>query len=271
MFRTATGAVAAIKGKAIRNISISDVSMKHEYLVVDIMDDVILRIDIMAKHSFVLDMLRQVLQYATATLPLTVGYDSQAEGLQIVVQRQQRIPGNSEAIVRATGTRDLKLSKTWVVEPNKEWDIRTQCHKAEYVINHKAEVPKTCSNISQEAEILVTRWSSNLDEQQKKYAKKFLLENWSIVSGVTNSDDRINVAKHTINTAGIDPIRQRPRRIPPAKRGEMADLIKDMQERKVIEPSNSPWCSPVVLVKKKGWVYRIFRGLQKVERNDQEE
>uniref|UniRef100_A0A1A9Z8I5 U3 small nucleolar RNA-associated protein 20 domain-containing protein n=1 Tax=Glossina pallidipes TaxID=7398 RepID=A0A1A9Z8I5_GLOPL len=38
-FRTATGEEAAIKGKIMRNISISDVSMKHEFMVAEIMDE----------------------------------------------------------------------------------------------------------------------------------------------------------------------------------------------------------------------------------------
>uniref|UniRef100_A0A1A9ZWQ2 Peptidase A2 domain-containing protein n=1 Tax=Glossina pallidipes TaxID=7398 RepID=A0A1A9ZWQ2_GLOPL len=119
-FRSTTGEECAIKGKAIRNISISDVSMKHEFLVADIMNEVILGIDFMTKHGFVLDMEKQVLQYANVTLPLSVGYDIQAEMLQVVVQREQKIPPNSKPIVWATGTRELKLSKTWVVGSTKE-------------------------------------------------------------------------------------------------------------------------------------------------------
>uniref|UniRef100_A0A1A9VJA8 CCHC-type domain-containing protein n=1 Tax=Glossina austeni TaxID=7395 RepID=A0A1A9VJA8_GLOAU len=82
-FRTATGDEAAFKGKIIRNISISDVLMKHKFLVADIIDELIQGMEFMAKHSFVLDMKRQVLQYVNATLPLTVGYDRQAEVLQV--------------------------------------------------------------------------------------------------------------------------------------------------------------------------------------------
>ncbi|XP_037896545.1 uncharacterized protein LOC119641780 [Glossina fuscipes] len=240
------------------------------------MDEVILGMDFMAKHGLVLDMKRQVLQYANVTLPLTVGYDRQAEVLQVVVQRQQKIPPNSEAIVWAAATEELRLNKTWVVELNKEYtkdniiigkavvspvnnlipvrllnptnvttkihkgDIIAQCQKAEYVVDHQAETPKTRPTVSPEAEILIIGWTSNLDEQQKKYAKKFLVENWSIFADGTNLNGRTNAVKHIINTVGADPIRQRPRRIPLAKRRKVADLIKDMQEQKVIEPSNSP-------------------------------
>lgn len=132
--------------------------------------------DFMAKYGFVLDIKRQLLQYTNVTLPFAVGYDRQAEVLQVVVQRQQKISSNSEGYLWATGTRELKLSKTWVVEPNKEctkdiiiignavvspvnnltpvWvlkltsvttkvhkgDIIAQCQTAEYVINHQTEI-----------------------------------------------------------------------------------------------------------------------------------
>uniref|UniRef100_A0A1A9VFK1 Reverse transcriptase/retrotransposon-derived protein RNase H-like domain-containing protein n=1 Tax=Glossina austeni TaxID=7395 RepID=A0A1A9VFK1_GLOAU len=85
------------------------------------------------------------------------------------------------------------LIPVWVSNPTSattkvcEGDIIAQCQTAEYMINHQAEVPKTCAKISQEAEILVKRWTSKLDEQRKKYPKKFLLENLSIFDAVTNS------------------------------------------------------------------------------------
>lgn len=62
--------------KAITNISISDVLMKHGFLVGDIMDEIILWMDFMAKHGFVLNMKRRALQYANVTLVLTVGCDT---------------------------------------------------------------------------------------------------------------------------------------------------------------------------------------------------
>uniref|UniRef100_A0A1A9UD29 CCHC-type domain-containing protein n=1 Tax=Glossina austeni TaxID=7395 RepID=A0A1A9UD29_GLOAU len=101
----------------------------------DIMDEVILGMDFMAKHGFVLDMKRQVLQYANVTLPLTVGYDRQAEVLQVVVQRQQKIPPKCEVIVWATATQEIRLSKIWVVEPSKE------CTKGNIIIGKAVVSP----------------------------------------------------------------------------------------------------------------------------------
>uniref|UniRef100_A0A1A9V208 Integrase_H2C2 domain-containing protein n=1 Tax=Glossina austeni TaxID=7395 RepID=A0A1A9V208_GLOAU len=53
------------------------------------MDEVILGMDFMAKHGFVLNVERQVLQYANVTLPVTMGYNRHSEISHIAVQRQQ--------------------------------------------------------------------------------------------------------------------------------------------------------------------------------------
>ncbi|XP_045115437.1 uncharacterized protein LOC123507006 [Portunus trituberculatus] len=47
------------------------------------------------------------------------------------------------------------------------------------------------------------------------------------------------------------PIKQAPRRIAPAYRLEMEQVMEDFQRQGVIEKSSSPWASAVVLVKKK--------------------
>ena len=56
---------------------------------------------------------------------------------------------------------------------------------------------------------------------------------------------KTNVVKHTINTGDALPIRQQPRRLPFHQREEVQrlDMLKG-----VIEPANSPWSSPIVIV-----------------------
>ena len=82
---------------------------------------------------------------------------------------------------------------------------------------------------------------------------------------------RTDVIKHHIDTQGARPIRQPPRRLPMAKRKVGEDAVADMYERGVIEPSTSPWSSPVVLVKKKSGDTRFcvdYRKLNNVTRKD---
>ena len=54
-----------------------------------------------------------------------------------------------------------------------------------------------------------------------------------------------------IDTGDARPIRQTPRRLPLAKQSLINDLLEDMKSQGVIEESDSPWSSPVVLVRKK--------------------
>ena len=60
-----------------------------------------------------------------------------------------------------------------------------------------------------------------------------------------------DVVTYSIDTGDHPPIRQQPRRVPFALRGKITDMVDDMLERGVIQPSSSPWASPVVLLAKK--------------------
>ena len=74
-----------------------------------------------------------------------------------------------------------------------------------------------------------------------------------------------------IDTGGAPPKRQRPRRMPFSVREQVSRQVKKMQEDGVIQPSNSPWASPIVLVRKKDGTHRFcidYRELNAVTRQD---
>ena len=60
-----------------------------------------------------------------------------------------------------------------------------------------------------------------------------------------------DVQDHNIDTGIANPIRQPPRRLPFNQREEIHWLLDGMLSRGVIETSQGPWSSPIVLVKKK--------------------
>ena len=70
---------------------------------------------------------------------------------------------------------------------------------------------------------------------------------------------------------GTRPIRQHPHRLGPEKEAEAERQVKDLLEKKLIEPASGAWSSPVVLVKKKdgGWRFCIdYRKLNAVTIQD---
>ena len=60
-----------------------------------------------------------------------------------------------------------------------------------------------------------------------------------------------NLVEHTIDTGDHAPIRQQPYRTPVVRRQQMDEMVTAMQKQGIVEPSSSPWASPVILVPKK--------------------
>jgi hypothetical protein len=76
---------------------------------------------------------------------------------------------------------------------------------------------------------------------------------------------------HRIDTGDARQSCQAPRRIPLAKQAEVKKMLDNMQPRRVIEESGSPWSSPVVLVRKKNGELRfcaVYRKLNDVTKKD---
>jgi hypothetical protein len=57
---------------------------------------------------------------------------------------------------------------------------------------------------------------------------------------------------HRIDTGDVRPIRQSPKEAPLAKQVELGEMLEDMQRHGIIEETDSPWLSPVLILKKNG-------------------
>ena len=93
-------------------------------------------------------------------------------------------------------------------------------------------------------------------EQHVKVAK-LLIEYQDVFSTGDRDLGRTGVVKHRIKTGVAPPNRQRPQRLAPTLQEEADRQIKDMLDRGIIEPSKSPWASPIVLVTKKDGTRRF--------------
>ena len=115
-------------------------------------------------------------------------------------------------------------------------------------------------------------WSEFSGSQVERAQLKALLTEFSDVVATSNDDvGQTNLMAHTINVDGAAPVKQPPRRLPFHKREEVRKHLDQMLAADVVEPSSSPWSSPVVLVKKPDGSSRFcidYRALNNVTRKD---
>ena len=111
----------------------------------------------------------------------------------------------------------------------------------------------------------------HLTDSQKDLVKSLLHEYKDIFAKDDHDLGRTSQAVHTMDTGDARPKRQPPRRLAIHQKQEAEAHIADMLKRGVIEESNSPWASPIVLVKKKDGSTRFcvdYRKINEVTRKD---
>ncbi|ROT85912.1 hypothetical protein C7M84_003952 [Penaeus vannamei] len=120
-------------------------------------------------------------------------------------------------------------------------------------------------------EDLVQRSIKHLTSEQARKVRRLLNQYADVFSQGDMDLGRTSMVKHHIYTRDTPPIKQPHRRVPPAKREEMQCAVQEMAKAGIIERSNSPWCSPVVLVTKKDGSKRFcvdYRALNAVTVTD---
>ncbi|KAH0815056.1 hypothetical protein GEV33_007735 [Tenebrio molitor] len=104
------------------------------------------------------------------------------------------------------------------------------------------------------------------DEEQR--LRQFLAEELPLFDSVRGLTP---LARHEIRLLDPEPVKQRYRPRNPFMQGIIDEEVDKMLAEGVIEPSNSPWSSPIVLAKKKDGKHRFcidFRKVNEVTRKD---
>ena len=104
----------------------------------------------------------------------------------------------------------------------------------------------------------------NWPEKLQHEAKEMLKRNAKVFSKDDMDMGRTNLVKHHIKLTDPVPFKEAYRRIPPQMYDEVKTHLQEMLDLGAIRPSNSPWASAIVLVRKKDGRLRFCIDLRKL-------
>ena len=139
------------------------------------------------------------------------------------------------------------------------------------VIATPDSVTSTSTPPDQSSPVPLDLSDTTLTDDQQMQLRSLVAEYRDIFSLSSEELGRTGLVQHRIDTADHPPIRQRPYRVADTQRGLIEKHVTDMLNQGIIQPSVSPWASPIILVKKKDGTDRFvvdFRRLNSVTRKD---
>ena len=122
----------------------------------------------------------------------------------------------------------------------------SKAHKNAQCVHHVEKAP-----LKPEIKKILDEIQYPLSETERRAVEQMLIRNQHAFQCEGEPLGRTDKVKHHIETTDPTPIKQRARRFPIHQRDEGNKIVEEMLSADVIEPSSSPWSSPVVLVKKK--------------------
>ena len=118
---------------------------------------------------------------------------------------------------------------------------------------------------------LLDQVSESLSDVQIQQLRALILNYTSIFVGPDGELGHTDITKHRIDTGSAKPVKLPPRRFGPVERDIIDNEVDKMMSKGIIEPSNSPWASPVVLAQKKDGSTRFcidYRRCNELTRKD---
>ena len=111
----------------------------------------------------------------------------------------------------------------------------------------------------------------NLEPEEKLQISELICEYADVFALNQSELGHTDFIHLSIDTGDSPPLRQPVRRIPFALSAKVEEMVEEIEEQGVVQPSASPWTSPVVLVAKKDGSTRLcvdYRRLNSVTRKD---
>ena len=178
-----------------------------------------------------------------------------------------RVANVSDQIVKIKkGTRLAKLESVKEVCNFDKGESKQNDEHIAYV--NKIEHSKL-GDLPEHLKPLVEKTSDSLSPTEHDEVTQLLYKYQDIFKSPEGRLGRTDLVKHRLDTGNAIPIKQRPRRLPMAQQDVVDKELDKMEAEGIIEPSDSPWSSPLVIVKKKTGDIRVcvdYRALNEVLR-----
>ena len=266
--------------------------------------DLLLGNDFLYKASIIIDFPNATIKSKESNAPITI----QKEETWITIHEDKIIPSRSEMILNLNLSQDMINQNTLMIfEPVQNIPENKNILLARCLVTPKMKtIPiRICNpsldevklysktrigtlepceflgNIDASSKILKTQQKeipnninledSELTIDQKEKLLKLLKKYSNIFAEDPKNPGTTNQVFHHINTKKHQPINQPSYRTGPKEDETINKEVKEMLKNQVIQPSTSPWSSPIVLVKKKDGKLRFcvnYRKLNTITEKD---
>ena len=301
--KTVDGGLVQPLGQAVFNLDIDGMCFKQRMVVADVESTAILGMDFLRDHLGVVDAGRALLWLGDQCVNCQPTCDVQST-FRVKTPESVTIGPNSECVVPVvvdgltgytTGIvepalglmkKDVLVARC-VVDPSRRTiPLRLMNLQHRPVTLKRDSCVGRCEivqEVQEVGEVASTRRTvlrnqkvpDHLEDLLLQSKRELTLEQCDRVKGLVTRHrrafargkydlGRTNLAQHKIPTGDALPIRQRPRRLPLAKKTDCQEEVKKMLDMGVITPSESPWASPVVMVRKKDGSWRFCIDYRKV-------
>jgi hypothetical protein len=189
--------------------------------------------------------------------------------LENPTDRTVRIPAGfqvgSMSVATAIDSAARSVKDKMAVHPSRLGQIRIA------QISAAAQAPSAKTlRLSDSVEIDLSN-TINLTSGQLSRLQQMLQRNIAVFAEHPKRTPTTRLAEHRIDTGSAPPVAVAPYRVSPAQRDVIDQQVQEMLESGVIRPSNSPYSSPVLLVKKADGSDRFcvdFRKLNSITKKD---
>ncbi|GFY24053.1 retrovirus-related Pol polyprotein from transposon 412 [Trichonephila clavipes] len=245
----------------------------------DIADPFILGLDFLKEHGFTLDFNKNELRSIHEEVTI-FKIEHRSESIrQVTANENITIPPRTEIIVPGYIGNDVSFNSGLIGSAENKAnglliastlvDLSRKTIPSSNVCLQKFELAPI--QLASTVDSRPSRKMLNCPPNRKSSAERLFQEFEDVFSRNSSDIGHTTVTQHRIDTADHPPIKQHPRRLPFTKQEEVGTLLREMQENDIIEPSSSPWASPIVLVRKKDGSTRFcvdYRKLNDVTKKD---